>query len=94
MSQGISLSKVGSAKHEWGPNIILDKGVYSYFCQTTDRLQGVNIPRLDFWPPYVQVGADLLQSWLGSILCSFFVMSHAHEVQNNGGKSITLILPA
>lgn len=96
MSQGISLSKVGSAKHEWGPNIIVDKGVCSYFCQTTDKLQGVKIAELDFWPPYVQVGADLLQSWTGSIWCSFFVPSHAnkHKVQNNGGKSITPILPA
>lgn len=48
MSQGTSLSKVGSAKHEWGPNIILDQGLYSYFCQTTDRLQGAHIPELDF----------------------------------------------
>lgn len=33
MSQGISFSKVDFAKHEWGPNIILGKGVLSYFAR-------------------------------------------------------------
>jgi len=33
MSEGISISKEDYAKHEWDPNVILDKGVHSHFAR-------------------------------------------------------------